>query len=230
MKQWRGKTSRISLNQRWCGLREEGKSTREGYRRGGILRRGPRSEIDFVYGPCVQPILSPVVFYSVIVGDEAESGREREAEGPRYKKRSRVRGWKGSAECLSGLGRTKRLYYVSTLIFLDVSAGSDGTSSSRPASRDEKLFLPAMGNSWIWIPRSRAGEEFKTREHTGYRIKMITIPGAIFNKALIYATSTALLLTFMCTLFSQEYFLKSNGDVSPDYSWLLRKSCLRYNI
>lgn len=36
------------------------------------------------------PILSPVVFYSVIVGGEAESGRWR--EGACYKKRSREKG------------------------------------------------------------------------------------------------------------------------------------------
>lgn len=77
MVEWRGKTSRISLNQRWCGLREKGRVRAggriEGYRR-SVLRHGPGVKSILSTALCAA-ILSPVVFYSVIVGDEAESGR-----------------------------------------------------------------------------------------------------------------------------------------------------------
>lgn len=70
----------------------------------------------------------PRGFYSVIVSVGAESRKKRERVRKRerergkgrisyYKKRSSVKGCKGSAG-LSGLDHTKRLYYVSTLIFL----------------------------------------------------------------------------------------------------------------
>lgn len=108
------------------GWREEGRGRRiYGEEHFAVWVRG---EIDFVY-PSL-PILSPAVFYSVIVGGEAKSGRWREEEriirkawGSEW-----VRGCKGSADLWSRLHHTKRLYYVSTLIFL-VSPPVRGLSS-----------------------------------------------------------------------------------------------------
>lgn len=56
MVEWRGKTSRISLNQRWCGLREEGVRARDiGEAFCGVGQKRNR----FRPRPCVQLILSP---------------------------------------------------------------------------------------------------------------------------------------------------------------------------
>lgn len=67
----------------------------------------------------MHPILSSAVsIVSLLVLGPKVGKRERERKRTScYKKRSSVRECKGSAS-LSGLNYTKRLYYVSTLIFL----------------------------------------------------------------------------------------------------------------